>query len=82
MENFAGEEEPPDSFRVSAADGVMLMNIFYIPMPRTNIAGSIKNISEIDQSSHFNKVYFGDVRYQPGGSCGPREQRDFQLVII
>jgi AraC-like DNA-binding protein len=27
-------------------------------------------------------VYFGDVIYQPGGECGPRVQKDFQLVIL
>jgi len=25
---------------------------------------------------------FGQVRYQPGGYCGPRIQRDFQLVLL
>jgi AraC family transcriptional regulator of arabinose operon len=27
-------------------------------------------------------VEFGDVWYQPGGECGPRVQRDYQLVIV
>ena len=27
-------------------------------------------------------VVFGDVEYGPGGSCGPRVQRDYQLVIV
>lgn len=27
-------------------------------------------------------VCFGEVMYQPGGHCGPREQRDFQLVFL
>jgi AraC-like DNA-binding protein len=27
-------------------------------------------------------VCFGEVLYQPGGSCGPRFQRDYQLVFV
>lgn len=27
-------------------------------------------------------VIFGQVRYQPGGYCGPRVQRDYQLVVL
>lgn len=27
-------------------------------------------------------VFFGDVLYPPGGTCGPRVQRDYQLVVI
>ncbi len=27
-------------------------------------------------------VVFGEVRYGPGGFCGPRVQRDFQLVML
>ena len=27
-------------------------------------------------------VCFGEVLYQPGGSCGPRVQRDCQLVFL
>ncbi len=25
---------------------------------------------------------FGEIRYQPGGTCGPRRQRDAQLVLV
>jgi AraC family transcriptional regulator of arabinose operon len=28
------------------------------------------------------RVSFGQVRYQPGGFCGPRVQRDYQLVLL
>ena len=28
------------------------------------------------------RATFGQVRYQPGGYCGPRIQRDFQLVLL
>lgn len=27
-------------------------------------------------------VFFGDVLYPPGGTCGPRVQHDYQLVVI
>ncbi len=27
-------------------------------------------------------VSFGQIRYQPGGYCGPRVQRDYQLVLL
>lgn len=27
-------------------------------------------------------VCFGEVMYQPGGHCGPRQQRDYQLVFL
>ncbi len=28
------------------------------------------------------QVTFGQIRYQPGGYCGPRRQRDYQLVVL
>jgi AraC-like DNA-binding protein len=28
------------------------------------------------------RVTFGQVRYSPGGFCGPRTQRDYQLVLL
>ena len=28
------------------------------------------------------RVDFGRVKYTPGGYCGPRRQRDYQLVVI
>ena len=31
---------------------------------------------------HTRNVVFGEVLYQPGGFCGPRVQRDFELVIL
>jgi AraC family transcriptional regulator of arabinose operon len=27
-------------------------------------------------------VFFGDVVYEPGGTCGPRMQMDYQLVVL
>ncbi len=43
---------------------------------------TIKNISTIDRTRYSRHIYFGDVTYNPGGSCGPRVQQDYQLVII
>jgi AraC-like DNA-binding protein len=31
---------------------------------------------------HTSNVVFGEVLYEPGGVCGPRVQRDFELVIL
>jgi AraC-like DNA-binding protein len=31
---------------------------------------------------HTANVVFGEVLYEPGGVCGPRVQRDFELVIL
>ncbi|MBL4576552.1 MAG: helix-turn-helix transcriptional regulator [Opitutaceae bacterium] len=42
----------------------------------------IKNISIIDKTQNSPFICFGDVTYKPGGSCGPRIQKDYQLVII
>ncbi|MCX6926067.1 MAG: AraC family transcriptional regulator [Verrucomicrobia bacterium] len=35
-----------------------------------------------DRRVHTANVVIGDVVYQPRGACGPRAQRDFQLVIL
>jgi AraC family transcriptional regulator of arabinose operon len=43
----------------------------------TNIYLSQKNFSRTG-----DRVTFGDVHYEPGGFCGPRLQRDYQLVAI
>ena len=42
----------------------------------------IKNLSKINRLNKSPHVTFGDVVYQPGGTCGPRVQPDFQLVIL
>lgn len=42
----------------------------------------IKNLSKINRLNKSPYVTFGDVVYQPGGTCGPRVQPDFQLVIL
>ncbi len=41
-----------------------------------------KNISRIHLLRSSGEVVFGDVTYQPGGSCGPRVQPDYQLVLL
>ena len=46
-----------------------------MPQPR-------KNISRMNIHVTREAVTFGDVVYAPGGAFGPREQRDFQLVIL
>jgi AraC-like DNA-binding protein/quercetin dioxygenase-like cupin family protein len=40
------------------------------------------NIEWVQRSVRSERVTFGQVRYQPGGYCGPRVQRDFQLVLL
>jgi AraC-like DNA-binding protein len=41
-----------------------------------------KNISVINMLRHAPGIAFGDVWYRPGGECGPRVQKDFQMVIV
>lgn len=40
------------------------------------------NIEWEQRSVRSPRVTFGQVRYQPGGYCGPRVQRDYQLVLL
>lgn len=42
----------------------------------------LKNIPKRLRSAASARVQFGDVVYEPGGTCGPRVQQDFQLVIL
>ena len=42
----------------------------------------LKNISRVNRQLHSGHVIFGDAIYDPGGICGPRIQRDYQLVIV
>jgi AraC-like DNA-binding protein len=46
------------------------------------MADPIKNISTMNMARASPEAVFGDVWYNPGGECGPRTQRDFQLVIV
>jgi len=42
----------------------------------------LNKISKMNPTTGRESVVFGDVIYPPGGICGPRIQRDYQLVII
>lgn len=46
-------------------------------MPETDLSQLLMRVG-----SARGSVYFGDVVYGPGGECGPRVQRDYQLVIL
>lgn len=43
---------------------------------------TLKNIPKKIRSAASGRVAFGDVVYEPGGTCGPRVQQDFQLVVL
>lgn len=36
----------------------------------------------VNRRVHTGNVVFGEVIYEPGGSCGPRVQRDYELILI
>lgn len=42
----------------------------------------LKNIPKRLRSAASARVLFGDVVYEPGGTCGPRVQADYQLVVL
>lgn len=42
----------------------------------------LKNIPKRIRSAASARVLFGDVVYEPGGTCGPRVQADYQLVVL
>ncbi len=46
------------------------------------MAAMRKNLSKIIQSAFASKVQFGEVLYPPGSEFGPREQSQFQLVLL
>ena len=46
------------------------------------MAERLVNLSRENLRLQRADVVFGDVEYGPGGSCGPRVQRDYQLVIM
>lgn len=46
-------------------------------MPET-----LKNISQVNLKHRCEGIVFGDVLYHVGGECGPRQQGDFQLVLL
>lgn len=43
---------------------------------------TLQNIPKRIRSARSAKVLFGDVVYEPGGTCGPRIQQDYQLVVL
>ncbi len=44
--------------------------------------GKIIKLTKRLRSSATPQVFFGDVIYAPGGTCGPRVQMDFQIVTL
>ena len=42
----------------------------------------IVNLSKTNLRLERADVVFGEAEYGPGGICGPRMQRDYQLVIL
>ena len=51
-------------------------------MKKREFAYDGANIEWEQRSVRSPHVTFGQVRYQPGGYCGPRVQRDYQLVLL
>ncbi len=51
-------------------------------MKPSNQAYDGANIEWEQRSVRSQHVTFGQVRYQPGGYCGPRVQRDYQLALL
>jgi AraC-like DNA-binding protein len=41
-----------------------------------------ENVQWENRRIHTANVVFGEALYEPGGLCGPRVQRDFQLVTV
>jgi len=55
---------------------------FYPVMKHPNNAYDGDKIEWVQRSVRSPRVTIGQVRYQPGGYCGPRVQRDYQLVLL
>jgi AraC family transcriptional regulator of arabinose operon len=51
-------------------------------MPRQPVNYDGMRVAWDHRSVRSPRVVFGQVRYQPGGYCGPRIQRDYQLVLL
>lgn len=41
----------------------------------------LKNLSRMNLRARRGLVVYGDVVYLPGGTCGPRVQQDYQLIV-
>ena len=55
------------------------------PLPDASFSsGNYDGVSIVwdNRSVRSENVHFGQVVYRPGGYCGPRTQRDFQLVVL
>ena len=50
-------------------------------MPRASHL-PLKNIPKRLRTAGAARVVVGDVVYEPGGTCGPRVQQDYQLVVL
>ena len=44
--------------------------------------GKIVKLTKRLRTSATPRVFFGDVIYAPGGTCGPRVQQDYQIVSL
>ena len=53
-----------------------------VGMPRRKSSYEGDLVSWYNPSVRSPKVAFGQTRYQPGGYCGPRIQRDYELVVL
>lgn len=51
-------------------------------MTQPNLAYDGAKIEWAQRSVRSPRVTLGQVRYQPGGYCGPRVQRDYELVLL
>ena len=40
------------------------------------------HLTHVNHARQGKYVTFGDARYAPGGTCGPRQQEDYQIVLI
>lgn len=50
-------------------------------MPRASHS-LLKNMPIRIRAANSPRVMFGDVVYAPGGTCGPRVQQEYQLVVL
>jgi AraC-like DNA-binding protein len=48
----------------------------------TDAAYDGRHVLRCHRRTDSGRVVMGDIRYRPGGSCGPRVQRDVQLVML
>jgi AraC-like DNA-binding protein len=51
-------------------------------MPKRLRTEKLENIEQENLRMRRGATVIGDILYSPGGSCGPRYQHDYQLVVI